>query len=208
MKKGYVLPYWNHNAAYYPRLRRALEGCRRILDVGCGDGSLALFLQEEGRETVGIDPCVSCIEKAKETAARTGAEGVSFLPCSFENYTGGENAFDGVLFAASLHHFDAEKALQKALRLLKPGGMLCIVGCAKPSSVRDHLIEGLRVIPCFLLSRLHAMKSPEQLEIPTSYGFPKTADVRRLLQSCLPGVKVRQGLYYRYLVFYKKPFST
>ena len=44
--------FWNHNAAYYPWIRKQLEGiaATRILDVGCGEGSLARYLAFPGRE--------------------------------------------------------------------------------------------------------------------------------------------------------------
>ena len=40
-------------------------GADRVLDVGCGTGSLALLLAEHGRTVVGIDPAAASLEIAK-----------------------------------------------------------------------------------------------------------------------------------------------
>lgn len=56
------LPYWNHNAAYYPWIARMTEHCTSVLDVGCGDGTLARYLGRDGRSVTGIDPSDAGIE--------------------------------------------------------------------------------------------------------------------------------------------------
>ena len=56
--------YWNHNSAYYPWIKKKTDNCKTILDVGCGDGSLALFLNDGIKKIVGIDSDIHCIEKA------------------------------------------------------------------------------------------------------------------------------------------------
>ena len=46
----------------------------RVLDVGCGDGQLALELRERGAIVTGIDASQEMIEAARARAARQGAE--------------------------------------------------------------------------------------------------------------------------------------
>jgi 2-polyprenyl-3-methyl-5-hydroxy-6-metoxy-1,4-benzoquinol methylase len=47
---------WNHNIHYYPLVLAAVPaGCRRALDVGCGEGQLTRELAVRVPEVVGID---------------------------------------------------------------------------------------------------------------------------------------------------------
>ncbi len=193
--------YWNHNAAYYPWVRRQLEGKRRLLDVGCGNGALAEYLDEPGRSIVGIDPAEECIGQAEKRLFR-GA--VCWVRCGLEEYRAPAESFDGVIFAASLHHMKAEAALRKAAGLLAPGGVLLVVGLAKPSGPWDWLLEGLRVLPSAVVTRLHRAKSTEELGVPVSYALPPMGEVQSLARRLLPGAKLRQALHYRYLLRWVK----
>ena len=60
--------FWNHNAAYYPWVRKNLDrhGAASVLDVGCGEGSLARYLASPGRHVLGIDPDPAAIAAAWE----------------------------------------------------------------------------------------------------------------------------------------------
>jgi ubiquinone/menaquinone biosynthesis C-methylase UbiE len=51
-------------------------GADRVLDVGCGTGSLAILLAESGRTVVGVDPAEASLEVAR---SKDGAEGVTWL---------------------------------------------------------------------------------------------------------------------------------
>ena len=192
--------FWNHSAAYYPWLRRQLAGRRRILDGGCGEGGLARYLAEPGRSLLGIDPDEASLCRAKALAPA----GTEFRRCGLEDLAG-EGDFDAVTFSASLHHMDMERALDRACGLLAPGGLLLIVGLGRPSSMGDWLLEGLRVLPCAVLSRLHRQKSSEELGVPVSYELPPMGEVRSLIRRSLPGAKLRPGLYYRWLLRWEKP---
>lgn len=58
-------------------LRMAEEfGARRVLDIGCGTGVLALLLAGRGIEVVGVDPARASVEVAR---AKPGAERVRWL---------------------------------------------------------------------------------------------------------------------------------
>lgn len=50
---------------------------RRVLDVGCGTGSLAPLLAQAGCEVVGADPAAASLAVAR---TRAGAAGVTWLP--------------------------------------------------------------------------------------------------------------------------------
>ena len=66
-------------------------------------------------------------------------------------------------------------------------------------------MDVLRVIPSWVSSRLHRMRTLEELGVPTSYDLPTMAQVRGLASELLPGATIRPGLHWRYLLLWKKP---
>ena len=51
-------------------------GARRVLDVGCGTGTLALLLADTGLEVTGVDPANASLDVAR---AKPGAERVRWI---------------------------------------------------------------------------------------------------------------------------------
>jgi SAM-dependent methyltransferase len=99
----------------------------RILDVGCGTGSLAIRLAREGWAVVGVDSSPAMIARAKAKQAKAGlgldlefreADGMS-LPFA-------DSSFDLVIFVAVLHGPAAEgrRALLGEARRLSRGTVL------------------------------------------------------------------------------------
>ena len=188
--------YWNHNSAYYPWVKKKTANCHTILDVGCGDGSLALFLDDGTKKIVGIDTDIHCIEKALSVK---NVGNLDFICCRFEDYIQ-NTKFDAIVFVASIHHMDMTKALQKAKSLLSPYGVILIVGLAKPSTIIDWVMEVARVIPSKTISSLHHMQTSEELNISTSYNYPTLKEIRSIGKKELPGARVYDALHYRYLL--------
>ena len=95
----------------------------RLLDVGCGTGSLLDYLPEDV-EYVGFDLNPAYIEAARK---RYGARGTFFsVRVGSESDVIGGSDFDFVVATSLLHHLthdEARHVLRSALRFLRPGGV-------------------------------------------------------------------------------------
>jgi len=94
----------------------------KVLDVGCGPGSLLPYLPEV--DYTGIDLNARHIEHAR---ARYVGVGRFLVGDATRNLHGEAGTFDVVLMQALLHHMDDDQArgtLRRLCELLKPGGRL------------------------------------------------------------------------------------
>lgn len=117
--------------AYPPELAGAfaaelgLDGTGRLLDVGCGPGSLTLLLAPLFAETVGIDADADMVAEARRRAS--GTSGVRFERMLAEDLPGGLGAFDVVTFAQSFHWLDRPRVAAAVRTMLVPGGVSAVV---------------------------------------------------------------------------------
>jgi ubiquinone/menaquinone biosynthesis C-methylase UbiE len=106
----------------------ALEPGQRVLDIGCGTGTLACMVaqREPGLQMHGLDGDPAILERARRKAAERGvsirfSHGMSFqLPFP-------DNHFDSVLSSLFFHHLNPsskQRTLAEILRVLKPAGHL------------------------------------------------------------------------------------
>jgi len=105
-----------------PLAAQELAGCRRVLDVGCGEGQITRLAGTTGAAvTVGIDPTWNQLVMATKRAGTSGfARGVaSALPFSGA-------AFDAVVACLVFEHIDdVDLAIAEVSRVLAPGGRFC-----------------------------------------------------------------------------------
>jgi SAM-dependent methyltransferase len=200
---------WSHNAHYYPLiLDAARPGCRRALDVGCGDGTLARALRRRVPSVTGIDvdgPCIAW-------ASRQG-DGVEYVLGDFLTHEFEPSSFDLVTSVAALHHMDLDATLERMALLLRPGGVLAVVGLARLRSPADlafaaagtvatrwhHLTKRDR------LRRQRRDRPPGKPDAPIVWPPPATyADVRRAAERLLPGSRFRRHVLWRYSLIWTK----
>jgi len=112
-----------HAAHLLPHLRPG----SRVLDVGCGPGSISVGLAKaiEPGELHGIDMEESQIMVARASAAAGGHENATFHVGDATNLPFEDDSFDAAHTHAVLMHVpDTEKTLSEVMRVLKPGGVL------------------------------------------------------------------------------------
>ena len=105
-----------------------IERGHRVLDLGCGTGTLALLIKSHHSKTdvIGLDADPKVLEIAKAKAARAGLNvrldhGMAFeLPYP-------DVSFDRVISSLMFHHLtreNKERTLREVFRVLRPGGEL------------------------------------------------------------------------------------
>jgi ubiquinone/menaquinone biosynthesis C-methylase UbiE len=112
----------------------ACSPSNRVLDIGCGTGSLASMLRRahpKGK-IAGLDRDPRMLARA---ARKQGSSGISWALGSAQRLPFAAGAFDAVTATLFLHHLTPTQkmeALGEAKRVLRPGGMLHIADWTKP----------------------------------------------------------------------------
>jgi SAM-dependent methyltransferase len=91
----------------------------RVLDVGCGDGTLTKELQSHGCDVVGIDSSHEMVESARSM----GLDVRLFDAQSLDSAFAPDERFDAVISNAVLHWISDQYAVVRGVwNLLRPGG--------------------------------------------------------------------------------------
>jgi ribosomal protein L11 methyltransferase len=115
---------------------------RRVLDLGCGTGILALAAKRLGATRVlAVDFDPEAVAAAKRNARRNGVRGVVFERRDVLAWTPDEPPFDLIL--ANIFADVLTASFPKMKRLLAPGGTLILSGILH-TSAPDLLAEGRR----------------------------------------------------------------
>lgn len=116
---------------------------RAVVDVGCGMGNMVAWFVSQGGHAVGVDTA----ERVARARARHPECAASFVEGDATHLPLESASADMILFLASLHHIpesNMAKAMQEAVRVLKPGGQLVIVEpVAAPGAYTSltHMVE-------------------------------------------------------------------
>ncbi|HTX26277.1 MAG TPA: methyltransferase domain-containing protein [Streptosporangiaceae bacterium] len=115
------LPYAPDLAGVFAR-SLALDGQGRLLDVGCGPGTVTLRLAPLFDAAVGLDPDPEMLACASRAAADLGIGTVTWVRQRAEALPAGLGSFRAVTFAASFHWMDRPRVASAVATMLDPGG--------------------------------------------------------------------------------------
>jgi SAM-dependent methyltransferase len=193
---------WNHNIHYHRLLLAAIpSGAQRVLDVGCGEGTLARALHREVPDVTGID-----LDEAGIALARHQSEpdhGITYVIGDFLTHPFKPASFDAIVSVATLHFMEPVAALTRLRELLTPGGVLAVVGVARSRLPRD---VGWEALAAATNLRYRLSRPYWEHPCPTLWPPPNTYDTtRRVVAAQLPGARFRRHALWRYSFVWTKP---
>jgi len=103
--------------------RAAVEPGEKVLDVGCGTGSVAITAARRGAEVTGVDIAPSMLERAQENAETADVGDVAWRQGDAIDLPFEDDTFDVTL--SSLGHMYGDppgEATRELLRVTRPGG--------------------------------------------------------------------------------------
>jgi SAM-dependent methyltransferase len=144
-----VIPFEKHRfrsaAAFYQAYRVAydeaviawtagaagLGASSRVLDLGCGPGSLLVPLAHLAGEAVGLDPEPAMLEAAADRARRDGVA-VTLVEGSSNDLSVAPGPFRLVTMGRSFHWMDRPATLEALNGIVEPGGAVALFGDTSP----------------------------------------------------------------------------
>lgn len=185
-------PFYARGRLPYPQTLAAalrdelgLDGSGRLLDVGCGPGSLTHLLAPMFAECIGVDASAAMVHEAE----RDAAPNEHFRVARAEALPADLGTFDVVTLAQSFHWME-QAPVARALRdRLEPGGALVHVGATTHEGDGDvprREIEALIARyagprPPTRSDERHNLAAagfdgPRELDIPRADVYERTAD--------------------------------
>jgi ubiquinone/menaquinone biosynthesis C-methylase UbiE len=125
----------------------ALATSQRVLDIGCGTGTLAVLVKRLHPDVsvVGFDPDPKALARARKKAGRAGIS-VRFDQGFADELPYPDASFDRVLSSFMFHHLgdeDRAKTLSEVRRVLAPGGSLHLLDMARPGEDAKGWMAGM-----------------------------------------------------------------
>jgi SAM-dependent methyltransferase len=101
----------------------ALDGRGRLIDIGCGPGTLTIPLAASFATTVGVDPDGDMLAHAQQEARRAApCERMRWIHARAEELPDDLGSFTVATFGQSFHWMDRDAVAATMRRLLRPGG--------------------------------------------------------------------------------------
>ena len=102
-----------------------LDGRGRLLDLGCGPGTVTLRVADRFEEVVGVDPDAGMVAEAQRLAAERGITNARFVKARAEELPE-LGRFRTVTLVQSFHWMNRPLVAARCLELLEPGGAVVL----------------------------------------------------------------------------------
>ncbi|HEV2364943.1 MAG TPA: methyltransferase domain-containing protein [Caulobacteraceae bacterium] len=125
----------------------ALGPGHRVLDLGCGPGTLSAPLARWAGEVVAVDPDSGMLAQARRDARAAGANNLRFVQARAEDAAARLGRFRLTVMGQSFHWMDRDRVLADLAAAIEPGGGLALInpGPRRPQEswegAADTLVE-------------------------------------------------------------------
>ncbi|MDF1661972.1 MAG: class I SAM-dependent methyltransferase [Planctomycetota bacterium] len=120
------------------------KGVKRVLDVGCGAGTLAEKLHTAGYQVEAVCPSDTLVDRARKRLQ----DKVTVHKCYYEDFEC-QQPFDLVLFSESFQYIDIDASISKSLKMLGPEGHILICDFFKIDAEGKSPFSGGHYLPKF-----------------------------------------------------------
>lgn len=129
----YKIRRYFHKVTHQSALKHIKKG-DRVLEVGCGEGVLAVMMAKVGAKVTATDISTKNLSAAKDLAKKEGVE-IEFLEADLENLPFQDSSFDIIVADNVLEHLpDFDKGLAEIKRVTNKKALIilptCFNGCA------------------------------------------------------------------------------
>jgi 2-polyprenyl-3-methyl-5-hydroxy-6-metoxy-1,4-benzoquinol methylase len=173
----------------------------RVLDVGCGRGTLARRLVAAGAAVHGVDLSPVMIAEARRRCPEATFEVADVSTWS------PPHPYDAVVSAHALHHLPTD-AVQRMADWVRPGGRLVVYDLCTIQEAADAVFG----IASMVLRTLGRRAAPVPAEVRAAWDAHMLHDryfsVPQLRRMAPPGARVRRHLYWRASIVWDAPLSS
>jgi SAM-dependent methyltransferase len=134
--------------------------------------------------------------------ATTNGQNITFINGDVLIYPLQPGGFDFVVAVATMHHLPLRAALKKFSDLLRPGGVLAIVGLYRIATPVDYAFSAA-ALP--ISWAIRSLRGQERVGAPTQEPTETLRSIRRESDSILPGAVLRRQFFFRYTMVWSKP---
>jgi 2-heptyl-1-hydroxyquinolin-4(1H)-one methyltransferase len=156
-----------------------------VLDVGCGEAAVDLYLAERGFTTVGLDLSPTAIELATAEAAKRGLTNASFEVADISSFTGYDGRFGTIVDSTLFHSIPVEA---------REGYQKSVVRAAAPGASYFVLVFDKAAMP---EGPANAVTADELREVVSKYWLIDDIKPARLYGKFTEGFNTMPGVEFR-----------
>jgi SAM-dependent methyltransferase len=101
---------------------------KTVADLGAGEGTLAQLLAQRAEKVIAVDLSPKMVEFGQSLALQNGLHNLEYRIGDIEDPPIADKSLDLAILSQALHHAERpQRAIDAALRILKPGGRLIVL---------------------------------------------------------------------------------